>query len=104
MVSGERILSNISEVAKNIEVVAFLGMMMFAGTFWGFIEAFLFWHLDDLGMVCMVSQKWPIIAFFKNQFCFSGLFHFFLLLRSDTILNGMDSGRRHGDIFAISHF
>ena len=38
-----------SEVAKNIEVVAFLGMMMFAGTFWGFIEAFLFWHLDDLG-------------------------------------------------------
>jgi len=46
---GERILSNISEVAKNIEVVAFLGMMMFAGTFWGFIEAFLFWHLDDLG-------------------------------------------------------
>lgn len=30
-------------------MVAFLGMMMFAGTFWGFIEAFLFWHLDDLG-------------------------------------------------------
>ena len=24
-------------------------MMMFAGMFWGFIEAFLFWHLDDLG-------------------------------------------------------
>lgn len=37
------------QVAKNAEVVAFLGMMMFAGTFWGFIEAFLFWHLDDLG-------------------------------------------------------
>lgn len=35
-------------MAKNAEVVAFLGMMMFAGTFWGFIEAFLFWHLDDL--------------------------------------------------------
>ena len=46
---GERILSNVGEVAKNAEVVAFLGMMMFAGTFWGFIEAFLFWHLDDLG-------------------------------------------------------
>ena len=30
-------------------MVAFLGMMMFAGMFWGFIEAFLFWHLDDLG-------------------------------------------------------
>lgn len=36
-------------MAKNLEVVAFLGMMMFAGTFWGYIEAFLFWHLDDLG-------------------------------------------------------
>ena len=47
--SGERILSNVGEVAKNAEVVAFLGMMLFAGVFWGFIEAFLFWHLDDLG-------------------------------------------------------
>jgi hypothetical protein len=46
---GERILSNVGEVAKNAEVVAFLGMMMFAGMFWGFIETFLFWHLDDLG-------------------------------------------------------
>merc|ERR1719210_851253 len=45
---GERILSNVGEVAKNAEVVAFLGMMMFAGTFWGFIESFLFWHLDDM--------------------------------------------------------
>jgi MFS family permease len=27
----------------------FLVMMMFAGVFWGFIEAFLFWFLDDLG-------------------------------------------------------
>ena len=22
--------------------------MMFAGTFWGYIEGFLFWYLDDL--------------------------------------------------------
>ena len=36
-------------MAKNAETVAFLGMMLFAGVFWGFIEAFLFWHLDDLG-------------------------------------------------------
>ena len=31
--SGERILSNISDVAKNVEVMAFLGMMMFAGIY-----------------------------------------------------------------------
>ena len=49
LIAGERILSNVGEVAKNAEVVAFLGMMLFAGVFWGFIEAFLFWHLDDLG-------------------------------------------------------
>ncbi len=36
-------------MARNAESVAFLGMMMFAGTFWGYIEAFLFWYLDDLG-------------------------------------------------------
>ena len=46
---GERILSNIRAILRNAEVLVFLGMMMFAGTFWGFIEAFLFWYLDDLG-------------------------------------------------------
>ena len=40
---GERILSNIRAIVRNLEVLVFLGMMMFAGTFWGFIEAFLFW-------------------------------------------------------------
>lgn len=40
---GERILHNLRKVAKNVEVVMFLVMMMFAGTFWGFIEGFLFW-------------------------------------------------------------
>ena len=40
---GERILKNIREVVKNVEVVVFLVQMMFAGTFWGFIEGFLFW-------------------------------------------------------------
>jgi hypothetical protein len=29
--------------------MVFLTLIMFAGTFWGFIEAFLFWYLDDLG-------------------------------------------------------
>ena len=46
---GERILKNLGEVLKNVEVCVFLVQMMFAGTFWGFIEGFLFWHLDDLG-------------------------------------------------------
>ena len=35
---GEKILSNVGEIVKNVEVVMFLIMMMFAGTFWGYIE------------------------------------------------------------------
>ena len=46
---GERILQNLAQVLRNVEVMVFLIQMMFAGTFWGFIEAFLFWYLDDLG-------------------------------------------------------
>ena len=46
---GERILKNLKQVMKNTEVIVFLVQMMFAGTFWGYIEAFLFWYLDDLG-------------------------------------------------------
>lgn len=46
---GERILKNLGQVIKNPEVIMFLVQMMLAGTFWGYIEGFLFWHLDDLG-------------------------------------------------------
>ena len=46
---GERILANVREIVGNAEIVAFLGMMMFAGTFWGYVETFLFWYLDDMG-------------------------------------------------------
>ncbi len=46
---GERILQNLSLVLRNAEVVFFLVQMLFAGAFWGFIECFLFWHLNDLG-------------------------------------------------------
>ena len=46
---GERILANVREIIQNAEIVGFLVMMMFAGTFWGYIETFLFWYLDDMG-------------------------------------------------------
>ena len=42
-------MSNVVGVIRNAEVMVFLALIMFAGTFWGFIEAFLFWYLDDLG-------------------------------------------------------
>merc|ERR1719195_1926209 len=45
---GEKVLSNVGDILRNLEVVIFLIMMMFAGSFWGFIEGFLFWFLDDI--------------------------------------------------------
>ena len=44
---GERILKNLGQVVKNTEVIVFLVQMMFAGTFWGYIEGFLFWYVRN---------------------------------------------------------
>jgi hypothetical protein len=75
-ISGERILSNVAGVIRNAEVVVFLTLIMFAGTFWGFIEAFLFWYLDDLGAshflmgwtvaVGMITSLPFLVSFLKN--------------------------------------
>lgn len=32
-----------------VEVLAFLAAFLMAGTLWGYLENFLFWHLEDLG-------------------------------------------------------
>jgi len=45
-IAAERILHNVVGVMKNAEVMVFLTLIMFAGTFWGFIEAFLFWYFS----------------------------------------------------------
>ena len=47
------------EIIKNCEVVFFLIMMMFAGVFWGFIEGFLFWFLDDIGAT-KLEMGWTV--------------------------------------------
>ena len=44
---------------RNCEVVVFLVMMMFAGVFWGFIEGFLFWFLDDIG-ASKLEMGWTV--------------------------------------------
>ena len=52
-------MSNVKEILRNVEVVIFLGMMMFAGVFWGFIEGFLFWFLDDIG-ASKLQMGWTV--------------------------------------------
>ena len=52
-------MSNVGDILRNLEVVIFLIMMMFAGSFWGFIEGFLFWFLDDIG-ASKLEMGWTV--------------------------------------------
>ncbi|XP_067134531.1 LOW QUALITY PROTEIN: major facilitator superfamily domain-containing protein 6-like [Centruroides vittatus] len=46
---AKNIVKNIKNLIVVPEVVVFLIVIFFLGTFWGFLESFLFWHLLDLG-------------------------------------------------------
>ena len=56
---GERVLPHMKDILQNVEVVVFLIMMMFAGSFWGYIEGFLFWFLDDIGAT-KLEMGWTV--------------------------------------------
>lgn len=56
---GKKIFSNTREIVNNAEVMMFLTMMSFAGLFWGYIEGFLFWFLDDLG-ASKLEMGWTV--------------------------------------------
>ena len=42
-------LSNLGQVLCKVELLAFLAAFLIAGMLWGYLENFLFWHLEDLG-------------------------------------------------------
>jgi len=46
---GKKVLRNLSYVLCQVEVLAFLFAFLIAGILWGYLENFLFWHLEDLG-------------------------------------------------------
>ncbi|KAK4321256.1 hypothetical protein Pmani_007929 [Petrolisthes manimaculis] len=46
---NEQIMKNIWELLHNPEVIMLFIAMTFSGAFYGFLEAFLFWFLGDLG-------------------------------------------------------
>ena len=46
---GKKVLRNLSYVLCQVEVLAFLFAFLMAGILWGYLENFLFWHLEDLG-------------------------------------------------------
>ena len=37
------------KVLRQARVLAYLAAFLLAGLLWGFLETFLFWHLEDLG-------------------------------------------------------
>lgn len=46
---GAKVLANLSHAMCKIEILAFLSAFLVAGILWGYLENFLFWHLEDLG-------------------------------------------------------
>ena len=46
---GAKVLANLSHTMCKIEILAFLAAFLVAGILWGYLENFLFWHLEDLG-------------------------------------------------------
>ncbi len=46
---AKRVLKDAWQFIKKFEVMAFLVAFLFTGIFWGFLENFLFWLLEDLG-------------------------------------------------------
>jgi MFS family permease len=46
---GEKVLANLGHTMCKVEMLAFLAAFLMAGVLWGYLENFLFWHLEDLG-------------------------------------------------------
>jgi len=46
---GSKVLKNLGLAMCKTEVLAFLFAFLMAGIMWGYLENFLFWHLEDLG-------------------------------------------------------
>ena len=46
---AKKVFKQVGRVICRPRVLAFLSAFMSAGVFWGCMETFLFWHLEDLG-------------------------------------------------------
>ena len=58
---GKKVLRNLSYVLCQVEVLAFLFAFLMAGILWGYLENFLFWHLEDLGATkFLMGTYWKI--------------------------------------------
>ena len=46
---AKRVFKDFGKVLRQSKVLIYLAAFLFAGLLWGFLETFLFWHLEDLG-------------------------------------------------------
>jgi hypothetical protein len=46
---AKRVFKDFSKVLLQPRVLIYLGAFLLAGMLWGFLETFLFWHMEDLG-------------------------------------------------------
>ena len=65
---GKKVLRNLSYVLCQVEVLAFLFAFLMAGILWGYLENFLFWHLEDLGATkFLMGTYWKIYYLSKSD-------------------------------------
>ena len=68
---GKKVLRNLSYVLCQVEVLAFLFAFLMAGILWGYLENFLFWHLEDLGATkFLMGTYWKIYYLSKSDHVF----------------------------------
>ena len=77
---GKKVLRNLSYVLCQVEVLAFLFAFLMAGILWGYLENFLFWHLEDLGATKFLMGTYWKIYYLSNLDHFLNLNVFLLKL------------------------
>ena len=74
---GKKVLRNLSYVLCQVEVLAFLFAFLMAGILWGYLENFLFWHLEDLGATkFLMGTYWKIYYLSEADHVFFSLWIF----------------------------
>ena len=46
---AKELLKDIKSVLANVEVLVFFVVIFFSSLFWGYIESYLFWFLEEMG-------------------------------------------------------
>lgn len=79
---AKELMKDIRSLFKNVELVVFFVVVLLSGLFWGFIESYLFWFLEEMGgnkslmgLTVTVSALSGIPALLCSDFVFRKIGH-----------------------------